>query len=147
MDLQRIGDELEIASLLHRYARAVDTGDWELWRSLFTDDAVIDYSSVGGPAGDRVEISEWLRASMELLPMRQHFISNIEIIAHRGDSATVRAMFFNPFQIGGVAELCYCGGYYHHQMVRTADGWRSGGLREETAWFANRPSPEVVSKG
>ena len=51
MDIQRISDELEIASVLNRYARAVDGKDWDLWRSLFTDDADIDYSSVGGPVG------------------------------------------------------------------------------------------------
>ena len=28
MDIQRISDELEIASVLHRYARAVDGQDW-----------------------------------------------------------------------------------------------------------------------
>ena len=53
MDLQRVSDELEIASVLHRYARAVDTCDWDLLRSLFTDDAHLDYTSVGGPAATR----------------------------------------------------------------------------------------------
>lgn len=47
MDLQRIGDELEITALLNRYARAVDTKDWDLYRSVFTEDAHIDYSSAG----------------------------------------------------------------------------------------------------
>ena len=42
---ERVSDELEIAALLNRYARAVDTKDWELYRSVFTDDAHIDYSA------------------------------------------------------------------------------------------------------
>src|ERR1700751_881744 len=46
MDLQRISDELEIATLLTRYARAVDSRDWDLYRSVFTDDAHIDYAAV-----------------------------------------------------------------------------------------------------
>ena len=33
MDLQRISDELEITALLNRYARAVDSKDWDLYRS------------------------------------------------------------------------------------------------------------------
>ena len=33
-------DQLEITALLNRYARAVDGKDWELYRSVFTDDAL-----------------------------------------------------------------------------------------------------------
>ena len=51
IDVQRISDELEIAALLNRYARAVDTKDWALYRSVFTDDAYVDYSSAGVIAG------------------------------------------------------------------------------------------------
>ncbi|MGY4652121.1 nuclear transport factor 2 family protein [Mycobacterium sp. URHB0021] len=38
-------DKLEIAALLTTYARTVDTKDWALYRSVFTDDAFIAYSS------------------------------------------------------------------------------------------------------
>ena len=42
-DAQRLSDELEISALAHAtYAHAVDTKDWELYRSVFTDDAYID---------------------------------------------------------------------------------------------------------
>ena len=57
-DAKRLSDEREITALLNRYARAVDTKDWELYRTVFTDDAVIDYSSAGIPAGSRDEIAE-----------------------------------------------------------------------------------------
>lgn len=53
MDLQRVADEIEITALLHRYARAVDAKDWELYRSVFTDDAYIDYSSAVAGRGLR----------------------------------------------------------------------------------------------
>ncbi|MDT5153323.1 MAG: hypothetical protein QOI01_5056 [Mycobacterium sp.] len=38
----RSDDDSAITRLLFSYARAVDTKDWELYRSVFTDDAVID---------------------------------------------------------------------------------------------------------
>ncbi len=141
MDSQRVSDELEIASVLHRYARAVDTHDWNLLRSLFTDDAHLDYSSVGGPAAGRDEVCTWLERSLTLMPMTQHFVTNIEADVD-GDTATVRAMFFyNPMLLPGASETSACGGYYHHVMVRTASGWRSRQLREENLWFDNPPSP------
>lgn len=45
MNAERVSDELEIAALLTKYARAVDSKDWDLYRSVFTDDAHIDYSA------------------------------------------------------------------------------------------------------
>ena len=51
MDIQAVHDKLEIHELLARYARSVDDRDWDLYRSVFTDDAHIDYSSAGAIAG------------------------------------------------------------------------------------------------
>jgi hypothetical protein len=42
------------------------TKDWELYRSVFTADAYIDYSSAGAAAGSRDEVADWRR----LLPPR-----------------------------------------------------------------------------
>ncbi len=136
MDIQEISDRLEIQSLLAKYARAVDTQDWDLWRSLFTDDAVVDYSSAGAVAGPRDEVADWLEQALGALPMMQHFISNIEADIS-GDTAQVRAMFYNPMQLPGMDQLSFCGGYYHHTLIRTPAGWRSCALLEENAWFAN----------
>lgn len=138
MDIQRIRDELEITALLNRYARAVDTKDWALYRSVFTDDAHIDYSSAGAIAGTRDEVADWLAQGFATIPMSMHYITNTESRID-GDAAQVRAMFYNPMQLPGMTELSYCGGYYHHELVRTPDGWRSRSLREENVWFANPP--------
>jgi hypothetical protein len=70
--------------------------------------------------------------------MTQHYVTNIEIELD-GDTARVRAMFYNPMRFPGADELSYCGGYYHHRLVRTPAGWRSRDLREENAWFVKPP--------
>ncbi|OBK90469.1 nuclear transport factor 2 family protein [Mycolicibacter sinensis] len=132
-------DQLEISALLYRYARAVDTKDWALYRSVFTDDAVIDYTSAGAIRGTREQVADWLAAGFTAIPMSMHYVTNIEILEHTGDSARVRAMFYNPMQLPAMAEMSYCGGYYHHELVRAADGWRSRNLREENLWFTNPP--------
>jgi ketosteroid isomerase-like protein len=131
-------DELAITRLLYRYARAVDTKDWELYRSVFTDDAVIDYSSNGIPAGSRDDIADFLAKGFTAIPMSMHYITNIEADVD-GDTATVRAMFYNPTQLPGFSQLSYFGGYYFHDLVRTADGWCSRNLREEAVWSVNGP--------
>lgn len=138
MDLQQISDELEITALLHRYARAVDTKDWDLYRSVFTADAHIDYSSAGAIAGGREQVTDRLAQGFAAIPMSMHYITNIESRID-GDTARVRAMFYNPMRLPGMTDLSYCGGYYHHELVRTGDGWRSCNLREDNVWFVNPP--------
>ena len=140
MNEREVGDQLEIERLLTRYARAVDTKDWDLYRSLFTDDARIDYSSAPfGIAGTREEVIAWLSQNLAFMQMTMHYITNVEADV-TGDAADVRAQFYNPMQIPGFTDLSYCGGYYHHQLVRTVDGWRSQSLTEENIWFVNPPT-------
>jgi 3-phenylpropionate/cinnamic acid dioxygenase small subunit len=138
MDTQAVHDKLEIHELLARYARGVDTKDWELWKSVFTPDAVVDYSSAGAPVGTPDELASWLEQGLKVVPMTQHLISNIEVDLD-GDRAKVRAMFYNPMQLRGMADMSFCGGYYHHELVRTGEGWKSERLVEENVWFVNPP--------
>jgi 3-phenylpropionate/cinnamic acid dioxygenase small subunit len=138
MDSQRVSDELEIAALLNTYARAVDTKDWDLYRSVFTDDAHIDYSADVFQGSVDEAIGFFSGDFSALVEMSMHYITNIEADVD-GDSASVRAMFHNPTRFKDVQELATFGGYYFHDLVRAPDGWRSRHLREEMVWTANSP--------
>lgn len=133
-----VADELEIRALLARYARGVDTKNWELYRSVFTEDAHIDYTSAGAIAGSREEVIDWLSTGFATIPWSMHYITNVEADID-GDVAQVQAMFYNPMQLPGMTTHSACGGYYHHELVRTGEGWRSRSLREENVWFSNPP--------
>ncbi|MFC4605437.1 nuclear transport factor 2 family protein [Rhodococcus kronopolitis] len=133
MDLQMLSDRFEISDLLTRYAHAVDTKDWALYRTVFTTDAAIDYSATGGPSGGVEEVAAQLTTMLDLFTRTQHFVSNISV-EFDGDSARVRAMFFNPMVVKPGKQF-FCGGWYNHDLVRTADGWRSRRLVEDSAWF------------
>jgi hypothetical protein len=136
MDLQDVADKIEIHELLARYARGVDTRDWELWKSVFTEDAVIDYSRSGIPSGTRDEVAEVLRLAFEGIPWATHYITNIEVDLD-GDRAKVRAMFYNPLQLAGMDKESATGGCYLHDLVRTPNGWKSRRLVEEPTWSVN----------
>ena len=132
-------DTLEIHQLLARYSRSVDTKDWELFRSVFTEDARIDYAASGGITGQRDQVVDWLMSTLGSFPWSgQHYITNIETEL-TGDSAVVRAALFNPMLFPGMQGPTYFGGYYHHDMVRAPGGWRSRNLREEITWSINSP--------
>lgn len=137
--LQLMLDEAEIRRLLTRYCTAVDGHDWDLYRTVFTPDAWIDYTSAPhGEAGTLDETVDWLSKNLVLLPMTMHCVMNIDA-QFDGDRATVRAQFFNPLQIPGVDGVSTCGGYYNHELIRTTDGWRSTRLVEDNIWFDNNP--------
>ena len=56
MDLAQVADRIAITDVITAYTRAVDTADWGALNAVFTEDAVIDYSSAGGPIGTLVEL-------------------------------------------------------------------------------------------
>jgi 3-phenylpropionate/cinnamic acid dioxygenase small subunit len=133
MDLQTLADRIEINDLLTRYAHAVDTKDWALYRTVFTPDAEIDYESAGGIKGDLETVAKWLETTLAGFPMTQHLVANVDVKL-AGDTAKVRAMFYNPMGVP-TGKTFFCGGWYNHELVRTPDGWRSHNLFEESAWF------------
>ena len=137
-------DKIEIQELMARYCRACDSKDWKLLRTLFTDDAHLDYSSVNGAAGTREEVCDWLEQGLSTVPWTMHYVTNIEIDLD-GDRAKVHVMFYNPMLLPGMDEMSYCGGYYHHDVVRTREGWKSRRLVEQNVWFINHPSERQPS--
>ncbi|MEV6348312.1 nuclear transport factor 2 family protein [Actinoplanes sp. NPDC051851] len=140
MDQRELSDRSDIQALLFRYARAVDCKDWALWRTVFTEDAHLDYSSGRGPAGDRETIAAWLEQSFTHVDGAHHHITNIEIeFEPGGDEARVVALFYNPFRASWSATWSAAGGYYRHTVVRTPRGWRSRELIEDNRWVQNPP--------
>ena len=136
MDLDQISDRLEIEALLARYARAIDTGDWDRLDDVFTPDARIDYTATGGIAASYAEVKPWLAEMLPLFPRRMHTLGQIDSQV-TGDRATVAAYFHNPMvlpQPDGAELLVEFGGIYHHELERTPDGWRSRSLLEELVW-------------
>jgi 3-phenylpropionate/cinnamic acid dioxygenase small subunit len=141
MDAQAVSDKLEIQEQLARYARGVDTNDFDLWKSVFTPDAIIDYTSTSAslPICKRDEMATYLEQGLGKAPMKIHYVTNVEV-ALDGDRAKVTAQFYNPMLLPKMTEQSYCGGYYHHDFVRTPAGWKSEKLVEQLVWFVNQPT-------
>lgn len=136
LDVQLISDRIEIADLLTRYTRAIDTGEWDRLDEVFIPDATIDYTATGGIEGEFPKVKAWLAEMLPMFPRRHHVIAQSEVEV-TGDEATVLAYFLNPMvlpQPDGSELLWDFGGYYRHRLVRTAAGWRSARLVEELVW-------------
>jgi hypothetical protein len=140
--LQEIADRIEIDDLLTRYATAVDSKDWDLFSTCFTEDAVIDYTAAGGVKGSLPEVRKWLSEVIPIFEMTQHLVMN-KAVNLQGDRATSRTGFYNPMGLpdgkGGMT-LFIEGGYYNDKLVRTPAGWRIEERVEETA-YSTRSQP------
>jgi hypothetical protein len=136
VDPNEISDRLEIEDLLTRYTRAIDTGEWDRLDEVFTPDAQIDYTATGGIAAAYAEVKPWLAEMLPIFAKRMHTLGQVESQVI-GDEATVTAYFHNPMLISqpdGGEVLVEFGGIYHHDLVRTPQGWRSRRLLEELVW-------------
>src|SRR5207237_8583674 len=124
-----------IHDLLVTYAAAVDDRDWDGLRTVFTKDAVLDYSVFGGPRGRLDAAVEWLSNALQRVAMTQHLITNVRI--HLGsDTDDVRSYVFNP--LGTNEKVVLVGGLYRYRVERTADGWRIGGRGAQARWSDRR---------
>lgn len=138
MDLAELSDRQEITDLITAYTRAVDTSQWDKLYDVFTPDAVLDYSSPGGPVTSLAEAIPFIR-NLEGFSAWQHMIGQIEITFSDAarSAAKATAYFINPLVAtspDGKPVVLEVGGYYHHEVVRTADGWRSRHMVDDLLW-------------
>jgi hypothetical protein len=144
VELATVMDRFALDGLVTEYAVAVDDGDWEAYRGLFTADGRADYRSAGGIEGDAGEVAGWLAQSMRLFPMRQHLIVNRRVRfgileQDTGDTARVQADYINPMKFAGhdggsTAPDFVCGGRYAFGLLRTDDGWRLRQVVVQEKW-------------
>jgi len=137
MDLQEMSDRQEIVDVITRYTRAIDTRSWDDLDAVFTDDAILDYSAVGGPADVLSVAKPWVAQGLSGFLRYQHVIGQVSIELD-GDSAKATAYFTNPMVAptsDGGESVVEVGGYYHHELVRTPDGWRSRRMVDDNVWM------------
>ena len=116
-DVQRaVGD------VLVRYATGIDSRDWTLFRTCFTEDCEADYGDIGVWHGAD-EITEWMRDSHAPAGHTMHRITN-QVVSPNGDGVSARsyvdAIVMGPDNVHGT-RAC---GYYDDELARTDDGWK-----------------------
>ena len=132
-------DRTEIVETIYCYATGVDTKDWALYRSIFTDEVEIDFSSFDpSNLARRLKADEWVAGVRVLftgLDATQHSMTNPRV-AIDGEHATcimyMQAAHFlqnnegdNEFTIGG---------FYTDRLVRTVHGWKLSGVKLTVSW-------------
>ncbi|OBK38113.1 hypothetical protein A5658_26875 [Mycobacterium sp. 1245111.1] len=134
-----ISDRLEIQQLITDYSTAIDTRRFDDLDAVFTPDAYIDYTALGGIEGSYPEVKAWLAEVLPNFPMYAHMLGNFSVRID-GDTASSRTICFNPMVVPaattqkGPDQIMFCGLWYDDEFARTDDGWRMT-RRVETKCF------------
>lgn len=140
-------DRLEIQDVLAAYSEAIDARDWEALDGVFTADAVIDYTEMGGIRGSLPEIKQFLADALGpsgRYVRTQHMLGHSHIVLEE-DKAYAHTTCFNPmiegeFTATEYERLHFSGLWYRDVLVRTVDGWRIAERYEERTYkFSSYP--------
>jgi hypothetical protein len=141
MSLQEVSDRLEIQDLLTAYSHAIDFRNWDELDDVFTEDAMIDYTEMGGIRGNLKEIKDFLSSVMPTFPSYQHMVATSKVTLE-GDVAHGKTICYNPMVMplgGDETQVFFCGLWYRDEFVRTPKGWRIKDRYEERSYFHNQP--------
>lgn len=138
---------VEITRLMARFARGIDLRDWDLYRSVFTDEIDIDYTSYRAGNEGRFRAEDWVQRGRMLFPglaASQHFLSNLDIDID-GEEGTVtsyvRAEHVLPNTSGD--SMFTIGGYYTDGVVRVGGEWKIRSKKLTVLW--NSGNPQVLA--
>src|SRR4051812_47397979 len=136
--VQRLEDRNAISETVLRYATSIDRGDWNAFASVLTDPVHIDFSEAGLPAADfaRDDFVGFARQGLEVWTARQHLSPNHVIVLDDDDPdrAQCQSYLFAQHHHEN-APVYLMRGWYDHQLVRTADGWKITSLTQHISWI------------
>ena len=132
----------DITETMARYGRAIDSHDFDLLATCFTDDAVIRYAQFGEEIRGRQALTEYLEHSLSRLDATQHLFGNFEIETDGGAGRMrcyVHAQHVRHDAPGG--HLFTVAGRYDNAIVCGDDGlWRMTSLTFEPMWTNGNPN-------
>jgi 3-phenylpropionate/cinnamic acid dioxygenase small subunit len=113
----------DIVELLNRYATGIDSRNWTLFRSCFTDDCVVDYGAIEVPSGAD-GVTAWMEQAHRDMGHTLHRMSNYVINAMgNADSVTARSYVDALLTIDS-ATTTEGIGYYDDVIVRDGNAWK-----------------------
>lgn len=143
-DASGVADREAVVDTLYRFAEGLDLRDWALYRSVFTDEIEIDYTSHRPGSAGRMAADDWVargRARLDPLDATQHSLTNPRVSLD-GDRATctsyVQAQHVLTRADGPASYLL--GGRYVDQLVRLDGRWLISSVTLQVRWALGDPA-------
>ncbi|MEW4467897.1 nuclear transport factor 2 family protein [Parasphingorhabdus sp. JC815] len=120
-------DRANITDHILKYATGIDQHQWDLYRSIYADEATLDFSSWSGTPASTMPADDWVagvRATLEPFDATQHVLTNF-VLDVNGDSATCTCYMsaHHHLVVDGDRQMHSIGGYYVHELGRVKNGW------------------------
>jgi len=140
--LQTMIDDRDIRHGLARFARVLDTKQWEALGEVFAADLSYNYGA-GGEQQGIDELCAQMRRYLDICGATQHLLGSIQIHID-GDTALSRAYVQARHQgIGPRANAFFdSNGEYVDRWEKRPEGWRI--VRREAIWFTHTGDPGVL---
>ena len=145
MDAQQIA---EIVNLINFYPIAVDSQQWNLFDSIFTEDVAADF---GGPAcwQGLAPLKQAFEAIHAPFASTQHATRGHHVALNGSDAATclsyVHGRFIREVPEGG--NMFESIGWYDDALVRTPAGWRIARRSCRIQWWGGNPTVLQTAPG
>jgi hypothetical protein len=125
--------------LQHRYAWGIDGRDWALFRSVFSERVLIDFTAWHGGAPQELAADDWVervRARQSGFDATQHRMSNHRVRSTgKGEAECVTYIVArHRLRIDGVDHIQALGGHYTNRLVERDGGWRIAASRLTVWW-------------
>lgn len=128
----------EITRRRYEYALGIDTRDYALLRSVFTEKIVMDFQDYNGAPAATLNSDDWVAGCKVLfdgLDSTQHVMTN-PLVEVAGEKARCRMYmkaehFLKNDQGGSEYSI---GGYYTDELVKTQHGWRISKVTLKLFW-------------
>ena len=125
--LQMLIDRDEIQDQLYLYSQLVDNKRYDEFNKVFTDDAVIDFTSPGSICGSYTDLANALEVSNAYCTHMHLFTNIIFDISEDGQTAKTRHYLYNPqaYSMGeGKTSIALFGSYYDSEWVKLDGTWK-----------------------
>lgn len=136
--IQYLMDREEIGQQIIHYGLSFDRRDWELHRSVFTEEIQMDFSASIGDGMTTMKADDWVasvKPFFENLKATQHIGIPLSIQID-GDEAYVisllRATHYLPNEKGNPTQAMV--GYYENWLRRTDKGWKIFKIVQHIDW-------------
>ncbi len=142
--LKELADRAEISDVIYRYSTGVDSKDFDLFRTCFTDPVNADFTSTGAPAPRVFPLDTWVRVVQKTVsPFRvtQHYNSNVTITVNGDEASAIVYLKARHLRADDPEGKTFwdVGGYYTDRLVRTPQGWKIASVKFTQTWSEGQP--------